>query len=409
MVSHSPKSTSPPSWLTGRHRTDQPEPESTKPNGAGTNPPEAQQTESRETDSHESDTPETQKRLFSKAHDFYLRRPKLAIALVVGAAVLVVGGIAWWLYARQFESTDDAFIDGHAVQMAPKIAGYVVRLNVSDNQLVHKGDVLVEIDPRDYQVALAVAQASAASARGRLAQAEAQILAADEEAKGADADVVAAEATAENAKQDLARNSNLAPRGAVSQQTLDASTATARSTAAQLAAARARASAAESQAALARSQKVTAEADLQQARVEIERAELNLSYTKITAPITGRVTHRTVELGDYLQPGQPLFALVDPNVWVTANFKETQLTHMHVGQSVSVRVDAFPSHRLRAHVDSFQRGTGARFTLLPAENATGNYVKVVQRVPVKIVFDEPAPEKMILGPGMSVEPTVTVR
>ena len=136
---------------------------------------------------------------------------------------------------------------------------------------------------------------------------------------------------------------------------------------------------------------------------------MNFSYTKIIAPITGRVTHRTVELGDYLQAGQALFALVDPDVWVTANFKETQLTHMQVGQKVEVRVDAFPSQRLSAHVDSFQRGTGARFTLLPAENATGNYVKVVQRVPVKIVFDEPPPADMILGPGMSVEPTVTVR
>ncbi len=136
---------------------------------------------------------------------------------------------------------------------------------------------------------------------------------------------------------------------------------------------------------------------------------MNLSYTKIVAPITGHVTHRTVELGDYLLAGQPLFAIVDPDVWVTANFKETQLTHMQVGQPVDVRVDAFPNRVLRAHVDSFQRGTGAHFTLLPAENATGNYVKVVQRIPVKIVFDDPPPADMILGPGMSVEPTVTVR
>ena len=183
----------------------------------------------------------------------------------------------------------------------------------------------------------------------------------------------------------------------------------ARSTAAQAAAARARANAAESQAEYARSQQITAEADVKEAQVAVRRAELNLSYTRLVAPITGRVTHRTVELGDYLQPGQALFALVDPNVWVTANFKETQLTHMQAGQQVDVHVDAFPNRALPAHVDSFQHGTGAHFTLLPAENATGNYVKVVQRVPVKIVFDQPPPADMILGPGMSVEPTVTVR
>ncbi len=185
--------------------------------------------------------------------------------------------------------------------------------------------------------------------------------------------------------------------------------ASARSTNSQVDATRARAAAARSQVTLARSQQLTAEAELQEAEVGIRQAQLNLSYTKIIAPITGRITHRTVELGDYLQAGQPLFALVDPNVWVTANFKETQLTHMHQGQKVEIRVDAFPGQVLWGHVDSFQRGTGSRFTLLPAENATGNYVKVVQRVPVKIVFDSPPPADMILGPGMSVEPTVTVR
>jgi membrane fusion protein, multidrug efflux system len=337
------------------------------------------------------------------------RRPLVVAAVVMVVTALVATGIAWWLYARQFESTDDAFIDGHAVQMAPKISGYVSRLNFVDNQFVHQGDVLVEIDARDYHVALDKAKASHVSALGRLAQATAQIEASEAQALAAEADVAAAEATARNAEQDQTRNSSLAPRGAVSQQTLDASVASARSTAAQAAAARARAAAAKSQANFARSQQVSADADVKEADVEIERAELNLSYTQVVAPTTGRVTHRTVELGDYLQAGQPLFAIVDPNVWVTANFKETQLTHMHKGQNVVIRVDAFPSKKLSGHVDSFQRGTGARFTLLPAENATGNYVKVVQRVPVKIIFDSPPPDDMILGLGMSVEPTVTVR
>ncbi|HEX4142172.1 MAG TPA: HlyD family secretion protein [Pirellulales bacterium] len=401
MAANPTQASTPPSWLEPHTDVAPPVTES-EPTTGPAPPPD-------NPDQSAPDEPDRQQSLLDKSASLYQRRPFLVIALAVGAVILVVGLLAWWLYERQFESTDDAFIDGHAVQMAPKIAGYVTRLDIVDNELVHQGDVLLEIDPRDYQVALAAAKASEAAAASRLAQATAQIDAADDQARGSEADVAAAEATARNAEQDRERNSSLAPRGAVSQQTLDASVASARSTAAQVAAARARASAADSQAELARAQKATAEADLKQAQVEVARADLNLSYTKLIAPITGRVTHRTVELGDYLQPGQALFALVDPNVWVTANFKETQLTHMHVGQPVEVRVDAFPGQTLHAHVDSFQRGTGARFTLLPAENATGNYVKVVQRVPVKIVFDQPPPADMILGPGMSVEPTVTVR
>jgi membrane fusion protein (multidrug efflux system) len=399
MVVNPSKTSTPPLWL--------------DPRTAGNEPPAEPNAEpdgkTPETQPPENEEPAKPDSLFEKSAALYQRRPLLVIGLAVAVMVILIAGIAWWLYERQFESTDDAFIDGHAVQMAPKVAGYVTRLNIVDNELVHKGDVLLEIDPRDFQVALDAAKASEAASLSRLAQATAQIEAADDQARGAQADVLAAEATARNAEQDLARNSSLAPRGAVSQQTLDASTATARATAAQETAARARASAAASQAELARAQKATAEADLKQAQVEVRRTELNLSYTQLIAPITGRVTHRTVELGDYLQPGQALFALVDPNVWVTANFKETQLTHMHVGQPVEVRVDSFPGQKLQAHVDSFQHGTGAHFTLLPAENATGNYVKVVQRVPVKIVFDRPPPADMILGPGMSVEPTVTIR
>ena len=156
-------------------------------------------------------------------------------------------------------------------------------------------------------------------------------------------------------------------------------------------------------------QVAVAKAGIQQAAAQVEQAQINLSYARIAAPVTGRVTHRTIERGVYVQPGQALFALVEPNVWVTANFKETELTDMHVGQPVTVTVDAYPHQTFAAHVDSFQRGTGARFSLLPAENATGNYVKVVQRVPVKIVFDEPPDSNLMLGPGMSAVPKVRVR
>ena len=185
--------------------------------------------------------------------------------------------------------------------------------------------------------------------------------------------------------------------------------ASADSSAAQVAANRAKVGSAEAQVLSARAHRSTVAAQLAEAEAQVVQAKLNLSYTKISAPIDGRVTRRTVELGDYLQPGRALFALVEPNVWVTANFKETQLTNMHAGQPVRIRVDAFPGRDLAAQVDSFQRGTGARFSILPAENATGNYVKIVQRVPVKIVFDRPPPAEMILGPGMSVVPRVTIR
>ena len=304
---------------------------------------------------------------------------------------ILIGGIAWWLYARQFESTDDAFIDGHAVQMAPKIAGYVTRLNIVDNQLVHQGDVLLEIDPRDYQVALDAAKASEAAAlqpvgaghradrsgrrpskRGRGRRAGRRSDRSQRRAGSGPQQQPGAARSGQPANARCRRSPPPARRPPKSRPRVPGPAPPSRRPSW-----------------LAR-KKPPPKPTSNQSQVEIRRAELNLSYTKIIAPITGRVTHRTVELGDYLQPGQALFALVDPNVWVTANFKETQLTHMHVGQPVEVRVDAFPGRLLPAHVDSFQRGTGARFTLLPAENATGNYVKVVQRVPVKIVFDQPA-------------------
>jgi membrane fusion protein, multidrug efflux system len=335
------------------------------------------------------------------------KRPVLMLVLIVILIAIAIGGFQWWQYERQFESTDDAFIDGNIVQLAPKISGYVNKLLVTDNQLVHAGDLLLEIDPRDYQVALAMAEAAQASADGSVAQAKARVDAAQAQATADEAEVASAQATAKNAQQDYQRNASLAPR-AVSQQTLESSAATASSSQAEVAAARARADSAAQQVRLAKSQLETAQADQEQAKVKVDQAKLNLSYTKIFAPIEGRVTHRTVDAGNYVEPGQPLFALVDPNLWVTANFKETQLNHMQVGQPVEVRVDAFPNRKLAAHVDSFQRGSGARFSALPPENATGNYVKVVQRIPVKIVFNNPPPADMVLGPGMSVVPRVTI-
>jgi len=339
----------------------------------------------------------------------FYKRPVVMIPLVVGALAAVGGGVGYWLYSRQYETTDDAFIDGHVVQMNPKVSGYVVKLLVTDNQLVHAGDLLLEIDPRDYQAALDQARAAEEAARAKVDQSVAQLSQSEAALRSAQANVTASEATAKNNAENLARLEKLRSSSAVSPQELDAAIAQAKSSAAQVTAAKAQAAEAAAVVTTNRYQLATAKAQADQAVAQTRQAELNLSYTRLTAPITGRVTNRTVELGNYLQPGTALFALVDPNVWVTANYKETQLTHMKVGQPVTVTVDAFPGRKLPAHVDSFQRGTGARFTLLPPENATGNYVKVVQRVPVKLVFDQPPPDDMMLGPGMSVVPSVKVR
>ena len=224
----------------------------------------------------------------------------------------------------------------------------------------------------------------------------------------AQAAVVAAEAEAQRASDDLKRYESVETR-AVSKSAFDLAQAQARSANANLDAARSQSKAAESEVALSRASVETATAAVQQAEAKVHQAELNLSYTKIIAPRDGRITARTVQLGNYVQPGQVMLALVPANVWVTANFKETQLTYMRPGQPVELSVDAYPKRKFKGRVDSLQFGSGARFSLLPPENAVGNYVKVVQRVPVKIVFDKPLPDDLDIAPGMSVEPKVKVK
>jgi len=324
--------------------------------------------------------------------------------LIAGAAVALsaVGiGARYYVWALHHESTDDAFIDGHIVHVAPQVGGRVRRVFVTDNQPVRAGHLLVEIDPADFRVKLDQAIASWAAARGRLAQARAGL------AVEAAADVVAARADADNAAADLARY-RATTTGAVSRQAVDAASTTAARMGAQLVVAQKRTAAAGAQIELARSQVEAAEADVGAAGAAVEQARLQLSYTKIRAAEAGRVTTKNVEPGNYVQIGQELLALVSDDVWVTANFKETQLAHMRPGQPVVISVDAY-GHDFHGRVDSVQAGSGARFSLLPPENATGNYVKVVQRVPVKIVFDDPAEGGFLLGPGMSVVPEVELR
>ena len=329
----------------------------------------------------------------------------LAIGLIGGG----IGGIEWWRSTGGFEETDDAFIDAHVVRISPQIVGRVKQVPVTDNQLVAAGDPLVVIDDADLQTKLAQATASQAAAAGSLAQAKAQQAAADANIAQMRAEVGVAEANASNADTQLKRDQPLASSQVISRQQLDNDVAAAKSSNATLEAARKKEIAAEAQASAVTSQIATAEANVKAAEAMLQQARLDLSYTRITAPEAGRVTHLNVSAGDYLQVGQNVIALVPQNLWITANFKETQLQHMRPGQKVAITVDAYPDVKFQGHVDSIQAGGGGAFSLLPPENATGNYVKIVQRVPVKIVFDTPVDPKYGLGPGMSVVPSVTVQ
>jgi len=334
------------------------------------------------------------------------RRRVVIAAAVLAIAALAIGG-RYYLWAVWHESTDDAFIDGHIVHVAPQVAGRVLQVSVTDNQPVRAGDLIVEIDPADFKVKLDQAVASLIEARGRLGQAEAERGVAEAGQAQAEADIVAAKADAANARADLARY-QATTSGAVSKQAVDSAKTTAERTSAQLIVAQKKASAAVAQVELALSQIAAAAADVSAADAAVEQARLQLSYTQIRAAEAGRVTVKSVEPGDYVQIGQELLALVSDDVWVAANFKETQLTYMRPGQRALVYVDAYPGRPFHGHVDSIQAGSGARFSLLPPENASGNYVKVVQRVPVKVVLDDRT-EENLLGPGMSVVPEVSLR
>jgi len=307
--------------------------------------------------------------------------PWVKIGIVVVLLLLIVGGIIWWLIARQYESTDDAFVDTHIVHVSPQIQGQILAIHVNDNQMVRAGQPLVDIDARPQMA--------------QLEQALAQRLQATTQIEQAQANTRAADAQVTNTSRDLARYRQLqatAP-AAVAQQQVDQAVAANRNAVAQRDGAAA--------------QIASAQAQIKVLDAQIATARLNLGYAHIVAPVDGHVAQRSVAPGNYVSPGQELMALIPQQLWVTANFKETQLRLMRRGQHVAVTVDSCDKS-IDGHVDSIQRGAGQAFGILPPENATGNFVKVVQRVPVKIVFDR-IPEGCVLGPGMSVEPRVTVR
>jgi len=364
----------------------------------------------------------------------YKRPWFVALAALLLLAALFFG-IRYYLHARAHESTDNAFIEGDAVRVSPRTAGTVRRVYVEDNQQVKAGTLLLELDPRDYQARLRQAEASVTSARAQQAataraatarrsvieQQRAQLAAAAAGLEQAQAEARAAQAQAGRDARDEQRYAELYKNDAVSRQRYDQALTAARSSAAQADAANkrtqtARAQVRQAQAAVAQAtndyQQATeqigvAEAQIGEAQAAAAEAALQLSYTKIYAAESGRVTRKAVDEGQTVAVGQQLMALTYGQLWVTANFKETQLEKMRVGQPVEIEVDTYPDEKLHGRVESFQRGTGARFSLLPAENATGNYVKVVQRIPVKIVFDG-QPNLHLLAPGMSVVPEVDI-
>jgi membrane fusion protein (multidrug efflux system) len=330
---------------------------------------------------------------------------------IIGGAVLLVcvaAGVAYWLHGRHYESTDDAFIDSNQSQIASQVSGRVVELLVADNQHVEKNQPLLRIDRRDFEVKLEQAEAQEANALAQVAQARADLLYQMANLAQQAAQVRVAQADLIQAQQDLARFTGTDP-AAITRQQLEQSQATTKSALARLDSAKQAVQAGEAQVASQKTKIDAAQASVRQNHADVDNAKLQLSYTEVLAPQAGKVTRRTVNLGNYVTPGQALVAVVPDEMWVTANFKETQLVHMNVGQPVDVTVDAYPDQVLHAHVQSLQRGTGSVFSSLPAENATGNYVKVVQRLPVKIVFDGDDWRRLPLAPGLSVSPRVTVR
>jgi membrane fusion protein, multidrug efflux system len=323
-------------------------------------------------------------------------------------AVLVVLAITSYFFIPSLyeEETDDAYVEAHVVSEMPKLPAYVSALHFDDNTKVNAGDLLVELDPRDYLADSNVARASLDVAESTLLEARSEVVVANANASDAKANVELAQANATLAAADLKRFRAVSDSRAVSSERLDTAQATADGAQATLDAAKAKALATASLVEVAQSKVKTGEDGVNRSRALLARAELELSYIKMFAPVSGTIANKNVEPGNYVQPGQLLFSIVPEELYVIASYKETQLERMLPGQKAVVRVDAFPNVRLHGYVDSIQRGSGSRFALLPPENATGNFVKVVQRIPVKIIFDQPEETLPYLSPGMSVETKV---
>ena len=341
-------------------------------------------------------------------------RRRIVLGLVALAVVLGLGwAVKQWLYGRAHESTDNAQVDGHLVPVLAKVSGYVTAVNVAENDRVRADSVLVRIDEREYAVRVAQADAELAAARAQVGgsgMAEAQVANATGQRAALDASIAAARANSVKADADLARVRELAAKQVVSRQQLDAAQAASDAMHAQLLSAQRSASAAGAGVTNAQAGVRLAQARLASAQATRDNAALQLSYTRVTAPVGGVVSRKQVEVGQLVQAGQPLLTVVsDTGVWVTANFKETQLSDLRVGQLVELEVDAYGGCSAKGKVESVSAATGAKFALLPPDNATGNFTKVVQRVPVRIAITEGCGKEQPLRPGMSVAAHVDVK
>jgi membrane fusion protein (multidrug efflux system) len=329
----------------------------------------------------------------------------LGVVAVIALLALGAGGRMWYR-SHYFVETENAYVSGHVHPVSARIAGVVTRVLVDDNQMVKAGDTIAELDPADQHVKVEQIEAQIASAQQQVLQADAQLAQVRAQASAATAQVAQAQAQAVRAKQDADRFGQLYndQMKAVSKAEVDAANAARAGATAEVAARRDNAAAAQAQIAAAGSGRDVLKAQVKVLQAQLKDARQQLAYNRIVAPAAGRVGKRSVEVGSRIQPGQQLAAVVQDDVWVTANFKETQLAGLQPGQQVNLEVDALPGQHLVGRVDSFSPASGNQFALLPADNATGNFTKIVQRVPVKITLD-PADRKKLAGrlvPGMSV-------
>ncbi len=333
---------------------------------------------------------------------------KRIIVPIITFAILALAGIYALLHAHYYQSTDDAFIEGHIISVAPRVSGPVVKLYIKDNQEVKKGDILLEIDPNDYIVTLEQKEAKLLEAKAQLNASHKNIQENISIASKTGKDISSVKSRLDYAKRTYERDLKLSKDGIVSKEELDASKTSYNSLSANYLAEQEKKKAADiaTQQAIAKRQEI--EATIKRLESEIDEAKLNLSYTKIYAPQDGKISARTVEEGNYVQVAQPLMSIVSDEVWVVANYKETQLEQVRQGQDVIIKIDTYPKKRFKGKVDSLQRATGAKSSLFPPENAVGSYVKIVQRIPVKIIFCEDISQYNI-APGMSVVPKIKIR
>jgi membrane fusion protein, multidrug efflux system len=377
-----------------------------QPNRAPQDPPEDRAREDRDRQDPPRKTDPDAKEKAPRGR--FLQEHKSTVLIgALALTVLVAGGLLYWDYTRHFQSTDDAFIAARQYAVAPKVSGYIKTVPVTDNQHVSVGDVIATIDPRDYNIALDQARAQVSSAEASVKNLDSQLEVQQSQIDASKAQVDQAEAGLTFANQQATRYQDLAKTGSGTVQNEQQYTSQQQQAKASLASAQANYKVAQRTLDSLKAQRESAIASLAQAQAQRDQAQLNLSYTTVTAAQAGRVTNLTAAVGQFSQAGAALTMFVPDEIWINANYKETQLDAMRPGQPVTLRIDAYPGRAIDGHVDSVQSGSGTAFSLLPAENATGNYVKIVQRVPVKIVMDN-VPREVALGPGMSVVPTVRV-